>query len=60
MELDPPEPPVVQLEASATDVVGKDWFSRSDKVFTGTLGKYRKYKGNSVRDLLRAMRNKVC
>lgn len=59
MELDPPEPPVVQLEAAATEVVGKDWFSRSDKVFTGSLGKYRKYKGNSVRDLLRAMRNKV-
>jgi serine/threonine-protein kinase/endoribonuclease IRE1 len=59
MELDPPEPPVVQLEASAPDVVGKDWFSRADKVFTSNLGKYRKYKGNSVRDLLRAMRNKV-
>lgn len=59
MELDPPEPPVVQLEAAALEVVGKDWFSRADKVFTSNLGKYRKYKGNSVRDLLRAMRNKV-
>lgn len=40
-------------------MVGKDWFSRADKVFTSNLGKYRKYKGGSVRDLLRAMRNKV-
>jgi serine/threonine-protein kinase/endoribonuclease IRE1 len=47
------------LETGAVTVVGKDWFSRADKVFTSNLGKYRKYKGNSVRDLLRAMRNKV-
>ena len=58
--MDPPEPPIVALEAKAVDVVGKDWFSRADKVFTSNLGKYRKYKGGSVRDLLRAMRNKVC
>ena len=59
MELDPPEPPLVALEAEAVNVVGKDWCSRLDKTFTSSLGKYRKYKGNSVRDLLRAMRNKV-
>ena len=59
MELDPPEPPLVALESEALDVVGKDWCSRLDKTFTSSLGKYRKYKGNSVRDLLRAMRNKV-
>jgi serine/threonine-protein kinase/endoribonuclease IRE1 len=59
METDPPEPTLVALEADAASVVGKDWYSRADKVFTSNLGKYRKYKGNSVRDLLRAMRNKV-
>lgn len=59
LNLDPPEPPIVALEARAFEVVGKDWFSRADRVFTSNLGKYRKYKGNSVRDLLRAMRNKV-
>lgn len=59
MELDPPEPPLVSLEATASNVVGKDWCSKLDKTFTSSLGKYRKYKGNSVRDLLRAMRNKV-
>lgn len=59
MELDPPECTLVVLETDATSVVGRDWYSRLDKVFTNNLGKYRKYKGNSVRDLLRAMRNKV-
>lgn len=59
METDPPEQTLVMLETGAVTVVGKDWFSRADKVFTSNLGKYRKYKGNSVRDLLRAMRNKV-
>lgn len=59
MILDPPEPTLVLLETNAAGVVGKDWYSRLDKVFTNNLGKYRKYKGNSVRDLLRAMRNKV-
>ncbi|ORX39751.1 hypothetical protein BD324DRAFT_614856 [Kockovaella imperatae] len=58
MELEPPEPTLVLLEDDAASVVGKDWYSRLDKVFTNNLGKYRKYKGNSVRDLLRAMRNK--
>ncbi|WWD15818.1 hypothetical protein CI109_100242 [Kwoniella shandongensis] len=58
MEAEPPEPTLVMLEADTASVVGKDWYSRLDKVVTSNLGKYRKYKGNSVRDLLRAMRNK--
>jgi serine/threonine-protein kinase/endoribonuclease IRE1 len=60
MEADPPEPTLISLECEAVSVVGKDWYSRLDKVVTSNLGKYRKYKGGSVRDLLRAMRNKVC
>lgn len=59
MEPDAFEEALVMLEAGAVDVVGKDWYSRLDKTVTSNLGKYRKYKGNSVRDLLRAMRNKV-
>lgn len=59
MELDPPEPTLIMLETDAAAVIGKDWYTRLDKVFTSNLGKYRKYKGGSVRDLLRAMRNKV-
>ncbi|WWC61241.1 uncharacterized protein I303_103822 [Kwoniella dejecticola CBS 10117] len=58
MENDPPESTLVKLETGASDVVGKDWYSKLDRTFTNNLGKYRKYKGNSVRDLLRAMRNK--
>lgn len=58
MEADPPESTLVLLEADAREVVGKDWYSRMDRVFTSSLGKYRKYKGHTVRDLLRAMRNK--
>lgn len=59
MELEPPEAALVMLESDAIDVVGRDWCSKLDKTFTSSLGKYRKYKGGSVRDLLRAMRNKV-
>ena len=59
MESEPPEATLVSLETDAVGVVGKDWYSRLDKTVTSNLGKYRKYKGNSVRDLLRAMRNKV-
>jgi serine/threonine-protein kinase/endoribonuclease IRE1 len=58
MEAEPPETTLVMLETNAQAVVGKDWYSRMDRVFTSSLGKFRKYKGNTVRDLLRAMRNK--
>lgn len=59
MELEPPEATLILLETDAENVVGKDWYNRLDKVFINNLGKYRKYKCGSVRDLLRAMRNKV-
>jgi len=59
MELEPPEATLVMLETDAETVVGRDWYIKLDKVFINNLGKYRKYKGGSVRDLLRAMRNKV-
>lgn len=59
MELEPPDSLLVSLEEDAEGVIGHDWYKRLDKVFTDNLGKFRKYKGNSVRDLLRALRNKV-
>ncbi|KAH8829150.1 hypothetical protein DL96DRAFT_1668744 [Flagelloscypha sp. PMI_526] len=46
------------LEENAIDVVGNDWRSRLDKTFLENLGKFRKYDGASVQDLLRALRNK--
>jgi len=47
------------LENNAIDVVGPDWAARLDRIFVENLGKFRKYDGRSVQDLLRALRNKV-
>ncbi|KDQ07551.1 hypothetical protein BOTBODRAFT_38751 [Botryobasidium botryosum FD-172 SS1] len=58
MERDPREPPLVELESQAFQVVGPDWHRRLDKIFIDNLGKFRKYDGKSVQDLLRALRNK--
>ncbi|KAI0372473.1 hypothetical protein BV20DRAFT_964066 [Pilatotrama ljubarskyi] len=55
---DPKDPNLVALERGAYDVVGADWHSRLDKLFIENLGKFRKYDGKSVQDLLRALRNK--
>ncbi|CAG7850156.1 Serine/threonine-protein kinase/endoribonuclease IRE1 AltName: Full=Endoplasmic reticulum-to-nucleus signaling 1; Includes: RecName: Full=Serine/threonine-protein kinase; Includes: RecName: Full=Endoribonuclease; Flags: Precursor [Serendipita indica DSM 11827] len=58
MEREPRDPGLVALETGAFDVVGADWHKRLDKTFIDNLGKYRKYQGASVQDLLRALRNK--
>ncbi|KAG1873028.1 hypothetical protein DFJ58DRAFT_722200 [Suillus subalutaceus] len=55
---DPRDQNLIVLETGAFDVVGQDWHARLDKVFIENLGKYRKYDGKSVQDLLRALRNK--
>ncbi|KAH7915940.1 hypothetical protein BJ138DRAFT_1140792 [Hygrophoropsis aurantiaca] len=55
---DPRDQLLIRLETGAFDVVGHDWHSRLDKVFIENLGKFRKYDGKSVQDLLRALRNK--
>jgi len=55
---DPRDSNLVTLETNAHSVVGHDWHSRLDKIFIDNLGKYRKYDGKSVQDLMRAMRNK--
>ncbi len=59
MERDPREVALIALETNATNVVGPDWHRRLDRIFIENLGKYRKYDGSSVQDLLRALRNKV-
>lgn len=56
---DPKDPNLIILEKGAVDIVGNDWHSRLDKVFIENLGKFRKYDGRSVQDLMRALRNKV-
>ncbi|KAG8950157.1 bifunctional endoribonuclease/protein kinase ire1 [Tulasnella sp. 424] len=55
---EPREPQLVALETGAPDVVGSDWHKKLDKLFDDNLGKFRKYDGKSVQDLLRALRNK--
>jgi serine/threonine-protein kinase/endoribonuclease IRE1 len=57
---EPRDPNLLILEKHASSIVGNDWHSRLDKVFIENLGKFRKYDGKSVQDLLRALRNKVC
>jgi len=55
---EPRDPNLLILETNALSIVGNDWHSRLDKVFIENLGKFRKYDGKSVQDLLRALRNK--
>ncbi|KAH9903443.1 hypothetical protein C8Q73DRAFT_674698 [Cubamyces lactineus] len=55
---DPKDANLLALEKGAYDVVGADWHARLDKLFIENLGKFRKYDGKSVQDLLRALRNK--
>jgi hypothetical protein len=48
------------LERKAAKVLGgTDWYSRLDPGLIETLGKYRRYDGASVQDLMRVIRNKV-
>jgi serine/threonine-protein kinase/endoribonuclease IRE1 len=56
---DPRDAMLVRLETGAPTVVGHDWHQRLDRVFLDNLGKFRKYEGKSVQDLMRALRNKV-
>ncbi|KAF9483305.1 hypothetical protein BDN70DRAFT_891865 [Pholiota conissans] len=58
MPREPKDPNLLALEDGAVLVVGNDWAMRLDKIFLENLGKYRKYDGKSVQDLMRALRNK--
>ncbi|KAI8048716.1 kinase-like domain-containing protein [Syncephalis plumigaleata] len=51
-------PLLQKLEANSISVVGLDWSKRLDKSMLSQLGKFRRYDVQSVRDLLRAIRNK--
>lgn len=48
-----------RLEMHALDVVSENWHTRFPQIFNDNLGKYRKYQGNRILDLLRALRNKL-
>lgn len=59
MERDPPAPALQDLESKSLEIVGNDWYKTLDRTLIENLGKYRKYDGSSLRDLLRVLRNKV-
>ena len=56
---EPRDAVLIRLEKDAAGVVGNDWHQRLDRIVIENLGKYRKYDGRSVQDLMRALRNKV-
>ena len=50
---------LLKLEAVSKSVIpNRDWTVKFDKSFMDNLGKYRKYHGERLMDLLRAFRNK--
>lgn len=58
---DPPSEALLQLESHAPEILaeaGGDFLRVLPREFRETLGKQRKYTGNRVLDLLRALRNK--
>ncbi|KAK9828434.1 hypothetical protein WJX81_007728 [Elliptochloris bilobata] len=47
------------LEAVSEEALGgRNWQARLDAELLGNLGRYRRYRGSSLRDLLRVIRNK--
>ncbi|KAG5529952.1 hypothetical protein RHGRI_030356 [Rhododendron griersonianum] len=47
------------LESIAPLAIGTKWDEKMEPAFLNNIGKYRRYKFDSVRDLLRVMRNKL-
>ena len=50
---------VLNLEQGGVEVVLGDWKFHMHPIIAEDLRRFRDYKGRSVRDLLRALRNKV-
>lgn len=55
---DPPSQNLTYLESFGPEVHQGDFFRKLDRKFIDTLGKQRKYTGDRMLDLLRALRNK--
>ncbi|KDP43783.1 hypothetical protein JCGZ_22410 [Jatropha curcas] len=47
------------LESTAPTALGGKWDEKMEPAFITNIGHYRRYKFNSVRDLLRVLRNKL-
>lgn len=58
-KLDYQSDPLKTLEKNSKYITRDDWNLHLDESITSDLRKYRAYQGSSVRDLLRALRNKV-
>lgn len=51
---------MIELEKGGDGVIGNDgWHDKIDQQIISELRKYRTYRTDSIRDLLRAFRNKV-
>lgn len=48
-----------ELEGTAPLALGGKWDEKMEPSFIANIGRYRRYKYDSVRDLLRVMRNKL-
>ena len=63
MSKDPMDSVLIRLERDAKSIIKTDWHQTldqsQDQVLIKNLRKSRKYDGNSLRDLLRVLRNKV-
>ncbi|CAN8252184.1 unnamed protein product [Cochlearia groenlandica] len=47
------------LESTATVTLNGRWDEKLDSIFLDNIGRYRRYKFDSIRDLLRVIRNKL-
>lgn len=48
-----------ELESTASVALGTKWNEKMEPIFIANIGHYRRYRFDSVRDLLRVMRNKL-
>lgn len=47
------------IESTAPVAIGGKWDEKLEPVFITNIGRYRRYKYDSIRDLLRVIRNKL-
>ncbi|KAL2315212.1 Sensor for unfolded proteins in the ER ire1 [Schizosaccharomyces pombe] len=57
-ERDPPSPLLQMLENNSKSVIGENWTTCLHSSLVDNLGKYRKYDGSKILDILRVLRNK--
>jgi len=62
LEFEKPTSPLnLEIDSHIDEITGVqdgDWWAKIDQVLIDNIGRYRKYNGKSIRDLLRVIRNK--